>query len=152
GPVGPTTVDGFTFNNQTTADGRPLVNGFTVTFDRPVDPTSFTPTDVTVFYRDTVTPASQPGTVVNVSSVTPLDLGAFGPSKAQLATTFFVAFQTPQSGVGTYSYSVGPNISDAVRSQTTFVTGSSTAMFLSTMNNQAIPDVGPIDNTINVSG
>src|SRR5439155_4560353 len=156
GPVQSTTVDGFTFNNQTTADGRPLVNGFTVTFDRPIDVSlgsnNFTPADVTVFYRDTVTPASMPGTPVNVSSVTPLDRGPFGPAGAIEATTFFVAFQTPQSGVGTYSYSVGPNISDGIRRQGVTVTPGVSRTFNSTMNNQPIPDVGPIDNTINVSG
>src|SRR5262249_54360031 len=63
-----------------------------------------------VRYRNTTTPASLPGTLVPVASVTPLDTGPFG------ATTFFVNFVTPQSGTGTYSYSVGPNISDRIRS------------------------------------
>src|SRR5207249_7981803 len=58
----------------------------------------------------------------------------------------------PQSGVGTYSYSVGPNISDGIRRQGVTVTPGVSQTFNSTMNNQSIPDVGPIDNTINVSG
>src|SRR5262249_5294332 len=152
GPVQSTTVDGFTFNNTFTVDGLPRVNGFTVTFDRPIDPSSFSVADVAVVYRDTVTPVSQPGTTIQVSAVTPLDLGFFGPANASGATTFFVQFQTLQSGRGTYSYAVGPNIRDAVRSLGINVTPGIPQTFNSTVNNQSISDVGTIDNPILVSG
>src|SRR5207244_1528919 len=157
GPVQSTTVDGFTFNNQTTTDGRPLVNGFTVTFDRPIDISNlpapnFTAADITVFYRDTVTPASQQGTFVPVNNPIPLDAGPFGPAGALGATTVFVPFQTPHRGVGTYSYSVGPNIRDGIRTQRITVTPGLPQTFNSTINNHAIPDVVALDNPITVSG
>src|SRR5207245_8112170 len=43
-----------------------------------------------------------------VISVQPLDLGVFG------ATQFLVSI-TPQSAVGDYSYAIGPNIRDRIR-------------------------------------
>jgi subtilisin-like proprotein convertase family protein len=109
GTVQAQTVGGQTFNNTFAADGTQQVNGFAVTFDRPVDPGTFDPSKVTVIYRNTITPPSMPGTMVAVGSVTPLNPGPFG------ATQFLVRFATPQSGTGTYSYSVGPNVTDRIR-------------------------------------
>jgi subtilisin-like proprotein convertase family protein len=107
-----------TINNVFTTDGIQELTGFTVTFDRPVDPSSFTLDQVSVMYRDTVTPSDLPGTPVAVASVTPIDLGTFHHSQGNLATQFLVTLVTPQSGTGTYSYSVGPNVRDGIRSTT----------------------------------
>jgi subtilisin-like proprotein convertase family protein len=221
GPVQSQTVDGFTFNNQTTTDGLPLVTGFAVSFDRPVDPTTFTASAVTVFYRDTVTPVSQQGTLVTVNNPVALGTPSFvqgslpptvnsfagdpslagkdgfyngftltftsgvnngqtrtvtayiGPSNlftfstpwsvapsagdtftvqnAHSSMDFFVPFQTPQTGRGTYSYSVGPTIKDAIRTQQVVVTPGLPQQFNTAIINQSIPDTGTIDNTITVS-
>src|SRR5581483_1062513 len=83
------------------------------------DPNSFDASDVTVQYED---PNGNKSNVA-VGAVTPLDLGTgWGPrgvgsfaSLNPMATTFLVHLQTPQSGVGTYSYAVGPDINDLIR-------------------------------------
>src|SRR5262249_48325816 len=117
-----------TWNNTFTADGTRQLDGFLVQFDRPIDPNTFTPADVRVIFRDPNTPAGSPGTPVTVTSVTPLDDGTlFGPTKVGdkaddpsvrvLATAFLVRFAA-QAGAGTYSYTVGPDITDRIRTTT----------------------------------
>jgi subtilisin-like proprotein convertase family protein len=106
--MGPVGQPGDALNNTRTADGTPIVSKFTVTFDRPVDPGSFTPNTVTVVYRGPNISGTAPGTFIPVLSVVPLDNGPFG------ATQFLVTF-IPQSGIGTYSYTVGPSIHDRIR-------------------------------------
>ncbi|MFO0926214.1 MAG: proprotein convertase P-domain-containing protein [Gemmataceae bacterium] len=74
GDMGPITT------NRTT-DGTPQLTGFEVDLDRPIDVTSFTPGQVVVEYRNTVTsPAPAPATQVFTGSsdltVTPLDASA----------------------------------------------------------------------------
>jgi subtilisin-like proprotein convertase family protein len=108
------------FNNQTDpTDGTPLVNGFVVYFDRPTDPNSFDSSDVTIVYRNSTTSGLAAGSLITsgilvtpvvdeTSPLTPAQQAIFGPSK------YLVTF-TPQRGVGTYSYTVGPNISDRIR-------------------------------------
>jgi hypothetical protein len=72
------------YNATYAADGTQMVDGFVITFDRPIAdgrldinrnshgmPT-LTPSDITVIFHDTVTPQSQLGTVIPVLSVTPL--------------------------------------------------------------------------------
>jgi subtilisin-like proprotein convertase family protein len=182
------------------ADGTKRPLGFEVTFDRPVDPATFTASQVQVMFRNTTTAAATPPiglTVMNVtaedntlsqgstvasvtsntafsgpSSLSPIDgfytgdtivftsgankgLGrlitnyigtlrqfvftspwpnlpsagdtftietGFGPALIQGATTFLVRFNPSNaltmggSYTGTYSYQVGPNVSDRVRS------------------------------------
>ena len=88
-------------------DGTPTAEAFQVTFDRPVDPATFLPNDVQVLFRDT-TPNNLTGGFVPVTSVVPLNLGLYG------ATEFQVNF-APRNGVGTYSYSISPNVSDRIR-------------------------------------
>jgi subtilisin-like proprotein convertase family protein/photosystem II stability/assembly factor-like uncharacterized protein len=106
--MGPVGLPGDTLNNTRAADGTPIASKILVTFDRPVDPSTFTPSQVTVIYRNPNTPGTSPGASIPVLSVTPLDNGPFG------ATQFVITF-TPQTGVGTYSYTVGPNIRDRIR-------------------------------------
>jgi len=167
GPVGVQTFNNtpagtFTFNNTYSAsDHTQQLDGFTVTFDRPVDVSSFRPSSVRVVYRDTVTPLGSPGTPVAVGAgIRPLD-SAFGGAEA---TTFYVPFATPQSAVGTYSYAVGPGIRDRLRgpSQVTFVpdAGPTTTAAASPQVPKHIDDFGTqvpnqpsnLDSTIAVSG
>jgi subtilisin-like proprotein convertase family protein len=119
------------YNNTFAADGTRQLDAFTVTFDRPVDAQSFTPAQVTMTYRDPFTPAGSPGVPVSIASVTPLDgLTLFGPrgvggkdanGNFTLATQFLVRLTTPQKGIGTYSYTIGPNVRDRLRSGKTTV-------------------------------
>jgi subtilisin-like proprotein convertase family protein len=63
----------YTYNNTYANDGTRQFDGFVVTFDRPVNPATFEPGDVTVIYRDPLT-----GQIIDIStqiqSVTPLDI------------------------------------------------------------------------------
>ena len=91
----------------------PQPGSFTVTFDRLIDPSSFTVADVRVFYRDTTN--GNPFIPLRVTGVAPLD-----------GMTFEVNFNPTQrpdgtpSGItnftGTYSYVVAPTITDTIRS------------------------------------
>jgi DNA-binding beta-propeller fold protein YncE/subtilisin-like proprotein convertase family protein len=103
-----------TFNNLNQADGTPIANGFLVTFDRAVDPTSLGPQDITVNYRDVSTSGFQPGIGMIVGPVYPLLQG----STRQGPTEFLVYFSAPKStlvGAGTYSYAVDPEVRDRIR-------------------------------------
>lgn len=103
GPVKPMTILGETFNNRVTAQGVPILDGFVVTFDRGVNPNTFNTGDVTVTYRSPNTSGSQPGTSVPVLGVTPLNMTPSG-------ATQFLIHVADQSAVGTYSYTIGPDI------------------------------------------
>ncbi len=164
GPVASLTVDGKTFNNTFSADHTQQVDGFTVTFDRPVNISSFTASKVKAIYRDTVTPLTSPGTTISLDPTNPIQSldSAFNGTEA---TTFFVKFATPQSAVGTYSYSVGPNITDKLWSPPqTILTPTGPPVGFNAGAGQVpqnIPDFnsatnpgadGIIDSTINVSG
>jgi subtilisin-like proprotein convertase family protein len=106
------------YNNTFAADGTRQINGFTVTFDRVIDVSTFTPADVSVLFRAPTTKRddSVPPTQIPVSAVVPLDNNTVQAGFPDDATRFFVQFATPQTAVGTYSYSVGPRISDRIRS------------------------------------
>jgi subtilisin-like proprotein convertase family protein len=120
GPVTATqTAGSFTYNNTFATDGTRQLTGFVVTFDRPVDPATFTPGDVTVLYHSPTTPAGSPGIPITVTGVVPVDGNqVFGPDGVggnnTLATTFLVQLAAA-SGVGTYSYVIGPAIFDSIR-------------------------------------
>src|SRR5262249_31776118 len=86
-------------------DGTPIFDHFTVTFDRPIDPTSFTPDQVGIVYRDVMTPGQNVGAPITGITVTPVD---------NTDTTFLIQFPG-QTTVGTYSYTIGPDIRDLVR-------------------------------------
>ncbi|HZY90753.1 MAG TPA: proprotein convertase P-domain-containing protein, partial [Gemmataceae bacterium] len=135
GDQGPVVQDfsaaGVTYNNTFALDGTRRLGGFVVTFDRPVDATTFTTGQVQVFYHDTTTPAGGGNVPMTVVSVTPLDATTtFGPNNVggldlnrqpTLATQFLVRIIDPNTGlapsrIGTYSYSVGPTIRDRIRS------------------------------------
>ncbi len=143
------------YNQRFTADGTRRIDGFTVTFDRLVDTSSFdtaallgNPDLVGVFFRapGTTRDAGLPATRIPVSAIVALDpttppSGIAG--SPQNATRFFIQFANPQSAAGTYSYAVGPYVSDRVRSQRV-------AMFTPADTPSAIPDLGMLESTISV--
>ena len=116
--MGPVGQSGDTLNTLTGPDGTPEPNHILVTFDRPVDASTFTPSDVEVFFKGTA--ANSAFVPLLVTNVAPTVTNAFG------ATQFEVTFDptknpdgTPRGGVldftGTYSYLVKPNITDDIR-------------------------------------
>jgi subtilisin-like proprotein convertase family protein len=133
GDEGPITQDSttttglsITYNNTFAADGTRQLTGFVITFDRPVDALNFIAnenTDVQILYRSPTTPASIPGTTIPVGSITPLDYANTNALPGivvdnVMATSFLITLATPASMVGTYSYAIGPMVSDRVRSKT----------------------------------
>ena len=106
GPVG---LAGDVQNTTRAADGTTLANTIDVTFDRPIDPNSFTIGNVTVFYEDPQGDAQQSLPIVSVTPVASTALGAY-----QFAIVFNPAGLT--SFAGTYSYVIRPTgISDRIR-------------------------------------
>jgi subtilisin-like proprotein convertase family protein len=105
GDMGPVLTASFAggtvYNNTFAADGTRGLDGFTVTFDRPIDPTTVDPSDFTVKYQN---PYDSTGAylTIPVTSVT------------QVSPAVFLVRFNPQYGVGSYSYSVGPNIRDTL--------------------------------------
>ena len=125
GPVQPitvTTTKGTVTINAPAADGTPQANGFIVTFDRPVDPATFTSDTVQVNYRDT-TANNATGGPVPVTGVIPVPTPTDpnNPNNVYGYTEFVVTF-APSSAVGTYSYVVGPDIEDRIRGTTSVTT------------------------------
>jgi subtilisin-like proprotein convertase family protein len=109
-----------TFNTQRAADGTPILDGLVIAFDRPVDPSSFSPGDIQVFFRDTTT-ANGGGVVVPVVAVEPLidpDSPLSTAQQAQVGASRYLVRVAPTSSVGTYSYAVGPQVNDRIRSST----------------------------------
>lgn len=108
------------FNATTTADGTPVLDGFVVHFDRPIDPASFNTTAIAVFYRDVNTSGLVAGTPVAVNAVTPIFDNTSPLTLAQQqqfgASAFLIQID-PQSGVGTYSYQIASTVHDRIRQQ-----------------------------------
>ncbi len=102
-------------NPRRASDGTRLADTFELEFDRPIDPATFTIADVTVTFRTTTMPSSQPGIALDIVSVTPLGANALGATRFQVR--FDPTRANTQAGtfVGTYSYTVGPNIRDRIR-------------------------------------
>ena len=100
--------------NPVLADGTRQLDGFRITFDRPIQAGSFTRNDITVMFRNPTTPSGQYGSAVPVGDPIPLGGEGVAVPDNQL-TSFFVPFLTPQTAVGTYSYAVGPNVRDWVQ-------------------------------------
>ena len=117
-----------TYNDTFTADGTRQFSSFVLSFDEPVDPSSFfadglgsAVTGVQVFYQDTKGDAP---IAVPVANVIPLDpstlfgtnlVGGIVNGVVQLATQFQIVLATPQYAVGSYSYEVGQGVSDRIR-------------------------------------
>src|SRR6185312_12380130 len=122
------------YNDKFAPDGTRLIDGFEVFFDRPINVASFTTADIQVYYRapSTQRNASVPPTLVPIaqagvngamfSGIIPINPTPTQTGFPDDAQAFFIQFATPQSSVGTYSYSISPsaggtNISDRIRSQ-----------------------------------
>ena len=92
------------YNNTFTTDNTRQLNGFVLTFDRPVDPATLTPGLITFTYRDPNTPAGSPGTDLSnqITGITPLDLSAaHGPNVSGTPPSFTISdtiVQEPFSG------------------------------------------------------
>jgi subtilisin-like proprotein convertase family protein len=121
GDQGPVTQDGSTGTYNTTfgADGTRQLNGFTVTFDRPVDPSTITASQVNVEYRSPTNPASSPP--VNISSsitgVQALDIN--GPVSLSVGDAIV---REPASGTATAVFTVyltQPQLTDTTVDYTT---------------------------------
>ena len=105
-----------TYDNTFTSDGTRQINGISITFDRPILASTFDASQVKIIYRDTITPPSQPGTLIPASNYTvvPIDNDTeFGDLPAStigmLASEFLITFNpgAELSKVGTYSYAIG---------------------------------------------
>ena len=126
GPIQPSTAvlltggntdTSVSFNSSETADGTPVFDGFVVYLDRPVDPSTFTMSAVSVFFRDVNTTGLSPGVPVTVTGITPVFDETSALTKAQqnlFGASKFLVSVTPQSTVGTYSYQIAPVIMDRI--------------------------------------
>ncbi|MFO0880897.1 MAG: proprotein convertase P-domain-containing protein [Gemmataceae bacterium] len=149
-----------TYNTSFGPDGRRRLDSIVVTFDRPIDATTFTPDDVQVMFRSPNTPASVAPTPVLVASVEALNDDrpqGFGvreiSAPGEFASVFRIVFQTPQSAVGTYSLAVGPDIRDRIRKPQIVVTPSGSSVTGSVSPATDIPDDGTLyTSTISVTG
>ena len=143
-----TTVNGPVTINGPDANGAPTVSGFTVTFDRPVDPSTFTTSDISVFFRDT-TQNNVSGAPVPVNTVAPIPTvnDPNNPNNVFGYTQFLVTFAA-RSAVGTYSYEVNPDIRDRIRTVSNGVTSQGNRMDQNAdgvAGQQAATGVGPGD-------
>lgn len=147
-----TTAPG-TYNNTFTNDGTRKIDGFTLTFDRLIDIDSFNTTAllanpdlVRVLFRapGTERDSGLPATLIPVASINALNPTISATGLLDNATRYFVQFATPQSAAGTYSYAVGPYVSDRVRAP------SRQGLFTATDTPTAIPDLELLDSTITV--
>ncbi len=100
-----------------------VLSSFKVTFDRPIDVTTFRAADIVVQYRSATAPITAPPVILvpgtDYGDPTPVFTGGVS---GRAALTFTVPFLIPQTKVGTYSYTVGPAVNDLLR----YVAGSGT--------------------------
>lgn len=105
----------FQFDGGAGGDGRRIFDGFVIEFDRPVDPTTFTASDIEIRYHSPFDPnPNGPGTQVPldpafVNPIQALNLGGSAPFGAFGATRFLIHVK-PQTATGTYSYTIGPRL------------------------------------------
>ncbi len=105
GPIVTDTVTGSSvYNNTFAPDGTRQLTGFVLTFDRPVDPGTFTPNLVDITYRNPTTPAGSPGTDISnqITGITPIDISAsHGPNDPGTPPEFSISdtiVQEPSTG------------------------------------------------------
>ena len=107
--MGPIGLPGDALNPLRAADGTPELTTIQVVFDRAVDRNTFTPADFKLFYRDT-NPADAPVQITNGIVITPIFVSNDPNNDGHFGfTTFNVTFPA-QTGLGTYSYEVGPDV------------------------------------------
>ena len=98
-------MPGDALNTTKASDGTTLANTIQVTFDEPIDPSTFGISNVGVYYKS---PAGGTSISLPIVSVTPLDPNQFG------AVNFLITFNpaslagTTYGFVGTYSYVIYP--------------------------------------------
>ena len=118
GTSGPVGLPGDTVNGtRNPVDGGPQAHAFQVTFDRPVDPA--TATNFANYVVKGFDQNGNPLPAISITGVTVLSSTAYGVTSVQVNFT-------PQSHPGTYAYTVGPNISDRIR--TLVATGTNTTL------------------------
>lgn len=122
GTMGPVGIPGDFVNTGTGPDGTPKPNHIRIVFDREVDPNTFKPDDVEVFYKGTTANAQMEA--LFVAAVTPITGTQFGTTQFQI--TFDPTKKADGSArtgpikfTGTYSYLIKPGISDRIRSLVT---------------------------------
>ncbi len=111
GPVKAQNDSGQLYNNTFASDGTQQFTGFGLTFDRSIDPNTFPTSAVTVTFQ----PA-------NGSMAQNIPVGSIVPTNNNPASgpiDWLVRLQSPQSGVGTYTYAIQPVIKDRLRSPAT---------------------------------
>ncbi|MCZ2343320.1 MAG: proprotein convertase P-domain-containing protein [Bacteroidales bacterium] len=110
----------YKYNSTLASDGTRQITGFVVVFDRPIDTSTFTAADITVQYRDknnAVSTITVGAPQVLNGYYTIQNDAAGNPINVPMADdrVFFIPFTTPQSGVGTYSYAISPDVTDYVQ-------------------------------------
>ena len=139
-----------TYNNTFASDGTRQITGIQIDFDRPVDVSTFDATQFKLVYRDTVTPTSQPGTIIPNTdyTVVPIDNDdQFGllpvSTVGRLAEEFLITFLPGDalSKVGTYSYAVGniPGSDEQIRDMIKTESGAAASIVAGTATIAASP-------------
>jgi large repetitive protein len=130
-PANDTTASGIiTYNNTFASDGTRQFTGFVVTFDRIIDPATFTPDDITIKFRSPTDDPINGGTDIPTTDYTiiPLDSLTDTVNDGTVAVPYFSPYGSKRflvrmnpgkelSAVGTYSYSIGGDISDRIRNR-----------------------------------
>ena len=111
GPVG---VSGDTLNPNPSSTSGPTFGKFKVTFDRPIDVTSFVPADVQVL-NDGTTDAK--AVYTGGYTITPQN------SSGGFASVFLVTLNAPQTAVGAYSIAIAPASATDIRTDVQYYKG-----------------------------
>ncbi|MBL8865622.1 MAG: proprotein convertase P-domain-containing protein, partial [Planctomycetia bacterium] len=134
GTVTGTASSGSKTYNGLAADGSPILSHIRVVFDRPVNPTTFTASDVVITYN------------------APNGSKSIVPAGAPLATdtnntTFLIPLATPTTQVGSYSIVIGSGIADFVVQASAVITPlAPLPTFNSTDTPLALPDFDILNN------
>jgi large repetitive protein len=126
-------ISGSKAYNGLAPDGSPILSHIRVLFDRPIDPSSFTATDVTITYT------APNGTVTVLPAGAPF-------ATDSINTTFLIPLATPTTQVGSYSVAIGPGINDfVIRSSAIITPVAPLPTFNSTDTPLALPDFDSIN-------
>ncbi|MBX3401282.1 MAG: proprotein convertase P-domain-containing protein, partial [Gemmataceae bacterium] len=134
GTVTGASISGSKSYNGLAADGSPILSHIRVVFDRPVNPTTFTASDVVITYN------------------APNGSKSIVPAGAPLATdtnntTFLIPLATPTTQVGSYSIVIGSGIADFVVQASAVITPlAPLPTFNSTDTPLALPDFDILNN------
>ena len=113
-PGGPTTI-----NTRDPVTGIPQFDGFFVQFDRFIDPSTFTAASIQISYlAPGATTTVLYGTGTGMIPLTNLSIIPQDLHPSPLGVKSFLVTFSPLEGVGTYSYAIGPGVSDRIRTAT----------------------------------